>query len=137
MQTAERAHVLFQPDENGERFELDVFHPEDQGLPMTVWVRVGVDLSKGIWLDDEPCIGVCPHHGRSRDTTDIAVLSIAEPERRLCGELTTADHQAVAAWVNKYRDALQRYWAHELSTMELIDSICPETKKPGSPLSRG
>jgi hypothetical protein len=98
--------------ETDELYETVNIFPDDSGLPMTVWagprgqarhdVRVKVNMA----------------HGNHMSIGNTAVVAV-RPPRLVAGRLSSADLQAVSAWLQLNEAALVAHWDGQISGVEL------------------
>lgn len=90
--------------EADELYEMVNIYPADSGLPMTVWagprgnarhdVRIKVNMA----------------HGNRMTISNTAVVAVRPAPRLIAGRLSSADLQAVSAWLRLNEAALVAHW---------------------------
>ncbi len=91
-------------DEEQDLFEIANLYPSTTGLPMTVWVRARGNARHDVRIK------VCLAHGPSMDPGNTSVVALRPVPRLVAGDLSTADFDAVRAWIGLNTAALIAYW---------------------------
>lgn len=94
-------------------FELANLYPRTTALPMTIWIS-----PRGRAQHDVR-IKVCTTHGQRMDPTNPAVMAVRPVPRLIEGNLSAADEEAVARWINLNREALVSIWEGEVDPTEV------------------
>jgi hypothetical protein len=107
--------------------KIEVLHPEDTGLPMTVCLLVRDNSQYG------PRIEVSRERGPQLALSEMVSVTISDNPKIVGGGwLPGQDLKLVRAWVLLNGDALLRYWSHELSQADMMAALRPFGKPRGS-----
>ena len=94
-------------------------YPDTTGLPMTVWVSPGGSARHDV------LVKVNMTHGNQMNIADMAVVGVRPTPRRIAGELSPADTQAVFQWVALNTDVFVAYWEEQIDTARVIRGLKP------------
>jgi hypothetical protein len=95
-------------------YAMSNLHPDDTGLPMTVWVRPRSNERHG------PRIKVCTVPGPRMLPHDTVTVTL-QPRRVIPpGGLSPGDLRAVNAWIDLNDAAIRSHWEGQISSAELI-----------------
>src|SRR5438067_1777754 len=96
-----------------ELFEMANLYPRTTGLPMTVWLGPRGNARHDVRIK------VNTTHGNQMTVDNTAVVGIRPAPHVVAGRLSTADEQAVFAWIALNSPAIIAYWDGTIDTAEL------------------
>src|SRR5260370_39968423 len=100
-----------------ELFEMANLYPRTTGLPMTVWVGPRGNARHDVRIK------VNMVHGNRIDLHNTAVVGVRPAPHMVAGRLSTADQQAVFAWIALNASAIIADWDGDIDTAELIQTL--------------
>ena len=102
------------------RLAIPTLTPEDTGLPMMVCLSMR-DTDRY-----RPQVKVSREHGDRLSLDRLVSVSVSDDPKVVTGAgLSSQDLRLVRAWVLLNKDALLRYWSHELSTDDMMAALRP------------
>lgn len=102
-----------------ELFEMANLYPRTTGLPMTVWVS-----PRGNARHDAR-IKVNMVHGNQMTIDQTAVVAVRPLPHMIAGQLSADDQRVVFTWITLNAVALLAYWAGNIDTLELVQTLKP------------
>ena len=102
-----------------ELFEMANLYPRTTGLPMTVWVSPRGNARHDVRVK------VNMAHGNQMTVDNTAVVAVRPAPHVVAGRLSTADQEAVFAWIALNASAIIAYWDGNIDTAELIQTLKP------------
>ena len=109
--------IALPADEETDLFEMANLFPATTGLPMTVWVSPRGNARHDARLK------VCRAHGANMDIGNTSVVAIRPAPRLIAGDLSTADFEAVQAWIALNAPALIEYGDGGIDTIGLAGRL--------------
>jgi hypothetical protein len=102
-----------------ELFEMANLYPRTTGLPMTVWVSPRGNARHDVRVK------INMAHGNQMTVDNTAVVAVRPAPHVVAGRLSTADQEAVFAWIALNASAIIAYWDGNIDTAELIQTLKP------------
>jgi D-alanyl-D-alanine carboxypeptidase len=102
-----------------ELFEMANLYPRTTGLPMTVWVSPRGNARHDVRVK------INMAHGNQTTVDNTAVVAVRPAPHVVAGRLSTADQEAVFAWIAMNAAAIIAYWDGNIDTAELIQTLKP------------
>lgn len=124
-ETTEDAHSSLAEAETEDLFEMANLYPDTTGLPMTIWVSPRGNARHDVRVT------VNMTHGEQMNIANTAIVGVRPTPRVITGQLSPADAQAVAQWIELNTEALVAYWDGRIDTARMIHQL--KTLPAGGP----